>query len=204
MASQETRLSRFKADFKQQQSEMTNQIDTLLKAITDRIAGALPSDMVKNLKLNINTTTLVLSAHSYPTEDPQCSAHIHGSINAIEEEEREREGGPKDTNTIAYNEKQRDTPQLKREDITAFDNLGLNKDDEGIEWLDVEEALDLVDISEKSVYESLIKDMAKWTCSSYVDIPCTSGYTFSVGVLLVCNGFVLSCFMILDLDAFIF
>ncbi|GJZ22360.1 hypothetical protein Tco_0559399 [Tanacetum coccineum] len=41
----------FEADFKQQQSEMTNKIDTVLKAITDRIAGALPSDTVKNLKL---------------------------------------------------------------------------------------------------------------------------------------------------------
>ncbi|GJR62613.1 hypothetical protein Tco_1504775 [Tanacetum coccineum] len=109
----------------------------------------------------------------------KAGAHIHGSINAviihpkqqsdshddepteIKEKEREREGGPKDTNTIAYNEEQRDTPQLEREDITAFDNLGLNKDDEGIKWLDVEEALDLVDTSEKSVYESLIKDMPK-------------------------------------------
>ncbi|GKA75641.1 hypothetical protein Tco_0782019 [Tanacetum coccineum] len=31
---------------------MTNKIDTVLKAITDRIAGALPSDTVKNLKLS--------------------------------------------------------------------------------------------------------------------------------------------------------
>ncbi|GKA71072.1 hypothetical protein Tco_0777211, partial [Tanacetum coccineum] len=44
MASQDARLSKFEADFKQQQSEMTNKIDTVLKAITDRIAGALPSD----------------------------------------------------------------------------------------------------------------------------------------------------------------
>ncbi|GKC25737.1 hypothetical protein Tco_1027887 [Tanacetum coccineum] len=44
---------------------------------------SLPSDTVKNLKLNINSTTSVLSARSYPTEDPQCSTHIHGSINAI-------------------------------------------------------------------------------------------------------------------------
>ncbi|GJT69051.1 hypothetical protein Tco_1028337 [Tanacetum coccineum] len=44
MASQDARLSKFKADFKQQQSEMTNKIDTVLKAITDQIAGALPSD----------------------------------------------------------------------------------------------------------------------------------------------------------------
>nr|GEV56233.1 retrotransposon Orf1 [Tanacetum cinerariifolium] len=40
------RLSKFEADFKQQQSEMTNKIDTVLKAITDRMAGALPSDTV--------------------------------------------------------------------------------------------------------------------------------------------------------------
>ncbi|GJZ27604.1 hypothetical protein Tco_0572251 [Tanacetum coccineum] len=44
MASQDARLSKFEADFKQQQSEMTNKIDTVLKAITDRITGALPSD----------------------------------------------------------------------------------------------------------------------------------------------------------------
>ncbi|GKB59998.1 hypothetical protein Tco_0916184, partial [Tanacetum coccineum] len=39
-------LSKFEADFKQQQGEMTNKIDTMLKAITDRIAGALPSDTI--------------------------------------------------------------------------------------------------------------------------------------------------------------
>ncbi|GKA62996.1 hypothetical protein Tco_0762515 [Tanacetum coccineum] len=80
MASQYARLSKFEADFKQQQSEMTNKIDTVLKAITDRIAGALPSDTVKNPKLS---TYLVLSARFYPTEDPQCSTQTHGLINAI-------------------------------------------------------------------------------------------------------------------------
>ncbi|GKB04863.1 hypothetical protein Tco_0833058 [Tanacetum coccineum] len=49
-------------------------------AITDRIAGALPSDMGKNSKLN---TSPVLSARSYPTIDPQCSSHPSNSINAI-------------------------------------------------------------------------------------------------------------------------
>ncbi|GJX74955.1 MAK10-like protein [Tanacetum coccineum] len=43
-ASQDVRLSKFEADFKQQQSEMTNKIDTVLKAITNQIAGTLPSD----------------------------------------------------------------------------------------------------------------------------------------------------------------
>ncbi|GKB63151.1 hypothetical protein Tco_0919337 [Tanacetum coccineum] len=82
MASQDARLSKFEADFKQQQSEMTNKIDTVLKAITYRIAGALPSDTVKNPKLS---TFLVLSARSYPTIDPQCSSHLSTSINAIKD-----------------------------------------------------------------------------------------------------------------------
>ncbi|GKA82028.1 hypothetical protein Tco_0788776, partial [Tanacetum coccineum] len=81
MASQDARLSKFKSDFKQQQSEMTNKINTMLKTITDRIAGALPSDTVKNLKLS---ASLVLSARSYPTIDPQCSSYPSTSINAID------------------------------------------------------------------------------------------------------------------------
>ncbi|GJR69614.1 MAK10-like protein [Tanacetum coccineum] len=80
MASQDARLSKFEDSFKQQQSEMTNKINTMLKAITNRISGALPSDTVKNLKLS---TTLVLSARSYPKIDPQCSSHPSTSINAI-------------------------------------------------------------------------------------------------------------------------
>ncbi|GKD02395.1 hypothetical protein Tco_1177369 [Tanacetum coccineum] len=80
MASQDARLSKFKADFKQQQSEMTNKIDTVLKAITDQITGALPSDTVMNPKLS---TFPVLYARSYPNMDLQCSNHIHGSINVI-------------------------------------------------------------------------------------------------------------------------
>ncbi|GJR95047.1 MAK10-like protein [Tanacetum coccineum] len=50
MVSQDARLSKFEADFKQQQSEMTNKIDTVLKAIIDRIAGALLKDTVKKSK----------------------------------------------------------------------------------------------------------------------------------------------------------
>nr|GEV16752.1 reverse transcriptase domain-containing protein [Tanacetum cinerariifolium] len=44
---------------------------------------------------------------------------------------------------------------------------GPNRDGEGIEWLDVEEPLDLVDTSEESIYESLIKEMPK--CSLNYD-----------------------------------
>ncbi|GJS26580.1 MAK10-like protein [Tanacetum coccineum] len=80
MASQDARLSKFEADFKQQQSDLTNKIDTVLKAITDRIAGTLPSDTIKNPKLG---THPVLSARSYLIIDPQCSSHLSTSINAI-------------------------------------------------------------------------------------------------------------------------
>ncbi|GKB37070.1 hypothetical protein Tco_0882012 [Tanacetum coccineum] len=67
---QNLRFSKFEVDFKQQQSEMTNKIDTFLKAINDRMTGALPSDMVKNPKLNVNPTSSDSSASSYPMGDP--------------------------------------------------------------------------------------------------------------------------------------
>ncbi|GJR83800.1 MAK10-like protein [Tanacetum coccineum] len=79
MASQDARLSKFEADFKRKQGEMTK-IDTVLKAITDQIAGILPSNTVKNPKLG---TYPVLSARSYQTINPQCSSHLSTSINAI-------------------------------------------------------------------------------------------------------------------------
>nr|GEU79125.1 hypothetical protein [Tanacetum cinerariifolium] len=61
MASQDARLSKFEADFKQQHCKMANKIDTVLKAVNDRIVGALLSDTVKNPKLNVNSTSPVLS-----------------------------------------------------------------------------------------------------------------------------------------------
>ncbi|GJV41199.1 retrovirus-related pol polyprotein from transposon TNT 1-94 [Tanacetum coccineum] len=111
--SRDAKLSKFEADFKQQQSKMTNKIDTVLKAITDRIMGALLSDTVKNPKLNVNPTSLVLSARSYPMEDPQCSTRIYSSINVIticpkqpnksrddkSDEEEEEKADPKNINT---------------------------------------------------------------------------------------------------------
>nr|GEV09384.1 hypothetical protein [Tanacetum cinerariifolium] len=47
------------------------------------MAGELPSDTVKNLKLNVNTRTSVLSACPYPTVDLQCSSNPSTSINVI-------------------------------------------------------------------------------------------------------------------------
>ncbi|GJR72200.1 RNA-directed DNA polymerase, eukaryota, reverse transcriptase zinc-binding domain protein [Tanacetum coccineum] len=44
---------------------------------------ALPSDTVKNPKLNVNHTSSVSSTRSYPMEDPQGSSRPLNSINAI-------------------------------------------------------------------------------------------------------------------------
>ncbi|GKE91108.1 hypothetical protein Tco_1572203 [Tanacetum coccineum] len=107
MASQDARLSKFEADFKQQQSEMTKKIDTVLKAITDRIVGALPSDTVKNPKLS---TSPVLSARSYPTIDPQCSTHVHGLINAVTICP-EQQSNPQDNRTEENEEEEKDKPE---------------------------------------------------------------------------------------------
>nr|GEV40095.1 hypothetical protein [Tanacetum cinerariifolium] len=80
----------------------------------------------------------------------------HPNLSMAEEEKKEREGDPKDTNTIAYIEEQRDTPLLERKDIAVVGNLGSNKYDEGIKWLDVEEPLDLVDTSHKFIANTYI------------------------------------------------
>ncbi|GJZ30644.1 MAK10-like protein [Tanacetum coccineum] len=70
MASQDVRLSKFEADFKQQQSKMTNKIDTVLKAITDRMAGALPSDTWQSSqKLGKNGSAFVQGRVSAKMED---------------------------------------------------------------------------------------------------------------------------------------
>ncbi|GKB25660.1 hypothetical protein Tco_0865061 [Tanacetum coccineum] len=178
---------------------MTNKIDTVLKAITDRIADILPSNMVKNPKLS---TSLVSPSRSYPTQDPQYSNHVHGSINAItihpkqpnkiendesEEKEHGKDGILKDTNTMVHNDEKGGTSQLELKG-TTMDNLGPDKNGDEIKWLDVEKPLDLVDTSEESVYESLIKKMPK--CSLNYDfrikkgdprnlkIPCMIGHKF--------------------------
>nr|GEW16824.1 MAK10-like protein [Tanacetum cinerariifolium] len=79
---------------------------------TDEAGGKC--DMVKNPKLSGYSTSPVLSARSYPTEDPQYSTRIYSSINAVticpkqpdeslnnkpEEEEREETNNPKNINT---------------------------------------------------------------------------------------------------------
>ncbi|GJT40065.1 hypothetical protein Tco_0939930 [Tanacetum coccineum] len=101
MKREDARLSKFEADFKQQQSEMTNKIDTMLKAITDRIAGIMPSDTVKNPKLGTHS---VSSARSYLTMDSQCSTQIHDSINTITIQPKQTEKPQADEPKIEHQE----------------------------------------------------------------------------------------------------
>ncbi|GJS96372.1 MAK10-like protein [Tanacetum coccineum] len=67
MTSQDARLSKFEADFKQQQSDMTNKIDTVLKAITDGIVGALPGD----------TGSMMTQAKRIKEEEKDSPENIH-------------------------------------------------------------------------------------------------------------------------------
>ncbi|GKD25599.1 MAK10-like protein [Tanacetum coccineum] len=126
MTSQDARLFKFEAEFKQQQSEMTNKIDTVLKAITGRITGALPSDTVKNLKLNVNPTSLVLSARSYPTDDPQCSSHPSNSINAVKKCSKETNHPQKDQPQPVTKIRTQQPKELEQTLKDEFKDLHLN------------------------------------------------------------------------------
>ncbi|GJU35997.1 hypothetical protein Tco_1184351 [Tanacetum coccineum] len=64
--------------------------------------------------MNVNTTTSVLSAHSYPTEDPQCSTYIHGSINTIIIHPKQQSNSHKDKP-----EENRGEEKNNREDINT-------------------------------------------------------------------------------------
>ncbi|GJT48996.1 hypothetical protein Tco_0975153 [Tanacetum coccineum] len=121
IASQDARLSLFEADFKQQQSEMIDKINTFLKDINDRITEALPSDTVKNIKLNVNPTSSASFARSYPMEDPQISSNPFKSVNTIEK-------CFKSTNNF-----QKDHLQVKTLTINEFETSKLEETEKALE-----------------------------------------------------------------------
>ncbi|GJX07735.1 hypothetical protein Tco_0195667 [Tanacetum coccineum] len=118
MTSYDARLSKFKADFKQQQSKMTNKIDIVLKTITDLIEGALPTDTVKNPKLS---AYLVLSARSYPTKDPQCSTQIHCSINAITIRPKQQ--------SASYDDREKENEEEEKDNLLVPQSSNTENDD---------------------------------------------------------------------------
>ncbi|GKA15647.1 MAK10-like protein, partial [Tanacetum coccineum] len=72
--------------------------------------GALPSDTIKNPKLNVNYNSPVLSACSYLMKDPWCSSHPPNLINAVK------------TCSKEINHSQKDQLQTTR-DSKPFDTL---------------------------------------------------------------------------------
>ncbi|GJX83131.1 hypothetical protein Tco_0332612 [Tanacetum coccineum] len=121
MASQDAKTSRFEADFKQYQSEVTNKLDAFLKAFNDQMTRVLPSDKVRNPKLNTNVAS---SARSYPTGDPQSSSNSFKSVNAIQTCFKSATCDKKDQlqiNTLRVNESE--TPTLKEPEKTLEDEF---------------------------------------------------------------------------------
>nr|GEV21923.1 protein kinase-like domain, concanavalin A-like lectin/glucanase domain protein [Tanacetum cinerariifolium] len=171
--------------------ELKNQVQLLME---DHLAPTQPTQVNK-----ITTSCEIYNGPhdtQYCMEDSKQAFVEYTSLRTDEvggkcmakEEKKEREGDPKDTNTIAYIKEQRDTPLLERKDIAVVGNLGSNKDDEGIKWLDVKEPLDLVDTSKESVYESLIKEIPNCLLNydfrikkgdpRNLKIPCVIGHKF--------------------------
>ncbi|GJZ20122.1 MAK10-like protein [Tanacetum coccineum] len=84
--------------------------------------------MVKNPKLNVNSTSPVLSSCSYPMEDPKCSSQTHNSINAIKTcSNQQNENDQSKIKTLMVNEV--GTPRSKEPKHTLedeFKDLHLN------------------------------------------------------------------------------
>ncbi|GJY93894.1 hypothetical protein Tco_0509676 [Tanacetum coccineum] len=124
MASQDAKITRFEADLKQHQSEITNKLDTILKAFNDRMTRALSSDTIKNPKLNPNSTS---SARSYPTGDPQCSSNSLKSVNAnVFQSTTNIQKNQLQVNTLKVNEIETPKPKEPKESLKdEFINLHL-------------------------------------------------------------------------------
>ncbi|GJZ30262.1 hypothetical protein Tco_0575309 [Tanacetum coccineum] len=86
-ASQDSRLANFEADFKQQQSKMTNKIDTFWKAINDRMTGALPSDTEKPGESKI----VIGEGKSWDIKRDDPDNRAHGDTKGLGEVDEERE-----------------------------------------------------------------------------------------------------------------
>ncbi|GJU25319.1 hypothetical protein Tco_1163940 [Tanacetum coccineum] len=109
---------------------------------------------------------------------------------------RKGEGNPENTNAAERKEEQKDAPQPEAINPDYIKNIRPSRHDEEreIEWLDVEEPLDLVDTSEESVYESLIKEMPKCSLNNdfrikkgdprNLKIPCLIGYKFTTNAYI--------------------
>nr|GEV21926.1 zinc finger, CCHC-type [Tanacetum cinerariifolium] len=94
---------------------------------TDEAGGALPSDIVKNPKLNLDSTSY---ARSYPTWDPESSFNSFKSVNAIQTCFKSTTNIQKEqllVNTLTVNETETPKPKRSKESLEdEFADLHLN------------------------------------------------------------------------------
>ncbi|GJX15271.1 protein kinase-like domain, concanavalin A-like lectin/glucanase domain protein [Tanacetum coccineum] len=120
-------------------------------------------------------------------------------VDEPEEERRNEEGITESINTIELEEGPKNRPQLEPKDPAATKRIGSSENDEEkkVEWIDVEEPLDLIDTSEESVYESLIKEMPRCLLNydfrirkgdpRNLKIPCMIGHKFIANAYINVN-----------------
>ncbi|GJU47336.1 MAK10-like protein [Tanacetum coccineum] len=92
--SQDARLSKFEADFKRQQGEMTNKMDTMLKVIIDQITGTLPSDTVNNPKLGTYPVSSINAITIHPKQPDESQVD--------EPKVKQEEDNPRETNSSPH------------------------------------------------------------------------------------------------------
>ncbi|GKB92693.1 hypothetical protein Tco_0964965 [Tanacetum coccineum] len=123
------------------------------------------SHMEEEEKDVVNNRTIIESIvepSKSEEEEPLKKASVTNEVKRRVDDEptKSPEEDPENSNIAERKEEQMGTPQPELKDPTDIQRIRPSRNDKEreIEWLDVEEAMDLVDTSEESVYESLIKE----------------------------------------------
>ncbi|GKC17236.1 hypothetical protein Tco_1014018 [Tanacetum coccineum] len=196
---QEKWLSILGTQFKQQQDDVINKINTLWKIVSERLDN-IPTHGVTND--NVTHVNIVSCDHLEREQDRNSSPKRVYFVNTITIVKKEDE--PREPETSKLSETGHDDSNLAKDlsdesfepkEITndvGLSNLGNKEGRDGIEkdneWIKYEEPLDLVDLHDESIYESIIEEMPR--CSLNYDFrikkgdpnnlkfPCTIGHKF--------------------------
>ncbi|GJV66821.1 hypothetical protein Tco_1482330 [Tanacetum coccineum] len=138
-------LSSLGTQLKKQQDEVINKINTLWKVVLEKFDNAPTHGIAKNSMVQANVVS----------HDPQGSGELPNK-GIIKNSRRERE-----SSDIGNDDKTSDLEEEVRKDETE-----LGKEEEGMEY---DQRLDLVDVHDESVYESLTEKMSSWIMSYVMD-----------------------------------
>ena len=134
MASQEARIARFEAEFNQQQAEMTNKIDNLLKALNNQVLSPPQKDA-----RNTNSGPQL--------KDPSSSKHVHFvNVVTIKPIDRNKE------------ESDKDEVRLEIEPKDEVKEVEVDKEVKESEVDDVEEYFDRLPTKEERAYHKDLFD----------------------------------------------